>query len=105
VYSNLIPILRSRARGGYTWASRDCPEIYFLSGLRNPTRTLFDFFDDTTNYTARTLRVLDDKGVTAIVMNHAPGFSAQFSDDLIAQLERRYPYSTNVGQFHVRWRE
>jgi hypothetical protein len=105
VYSTLIPILRSRARGGYTWASRDCPEIYFLSGLRNPTRTLFDFFDDTTNYTARTLRVLDEKGVTAIVMNHSPGFSAQFSDDLVAQLERRYPYSTNVGQFHVRWRQ
>jgi 4-amino-4-deoxy-L-arabinose transferase-like glycosyltransferase len=104
VYSRLIPMLRVRARGGYTWASRDCPEIYFLAGLKNPTRTLFDFFDDTTNYTSRTLRMLDEHHVTAIVMNRWPAFSPQFSDDLVNALIQRYPYATNIGPFHVRWR-
>src|SRR6185437_1149013 len=92
-YSVLIPMLQIRARGGYTWASRDCPEIYFLSGLKNPSRTLFDFFDDTTNYTARTLRMLDDHHITAIVMNRYPQFSSQFTQVFAESLFRRYPYS------------
>jgi hypothetical protein len=103
-YARLIPMLRARAHGGYTWASRDCPEVYFLAGLKNPTRTLFDFFDDTTDYTARTLKMLDERGVTAIVMNRTPAFSAQFTMEFANELFRRYPFGTDIGQFHVRWR-
>lgn len=105
VYERVIPLLRARARGGYTWASPDSPEIYFLSGLRNPTRTLYDFFDDTTDHTARILRTLERHGVTAIVMNHQAPFSPQFSDDMVDSLEARYPHSMNVANFHLRWRE
>jgi hypothetical protein len=104
VYARLIPMLRARARGGYVWASRDCPEIYFLAGLKNPTRTFFDFFDDTTAYTARTLRMLDEHDVTIIVMNRWPAFSPQFTDDLVTALMQRYPFATDIGPFHVRWR-
>lgn len=102
-YEQLIPLLRAHARGGYTWASPDAPEIYFLSGLRNPTRSLFDFFDDTTGRTARILQTLDSHGVTAIVLNRLVIFSPPPSDDLVAALEKRYPYAANVGPFHVRW--
>lgn len=105
VYRPLILLLRERARGGYTWASPDMPEVYFLSGLKNPTRTLFDFFDDTTGRTARILGALDTHGVTAIVLNRAPAFSAPLSDDLVGALEQRYPFGTNVGPFQVRWRQ
>jgi len=104
IFEILVPMLQKRARGGYTWASRDCPEVYFLTGLKNPTRTLFDFFDDTTNYSARTLRALDDHGVTAIVMNRWPAFSPQFTVELVDSLAKRYPYSTNIGPYHVRWK-
>src|SRR5215472_9183720 len=31
--------LRAHARNGVTFATPDCPEVYFLSGLANPTRT------------------------------------------------------------------
>ena len=103
-YHALIPMLRARAKGGYTWASPDCPEVYFLSGLKNPTRTLFDFFDDTTGRTTRILQALEEHGVTVIVLNAGPAFSVLPPDDLVAELERRYPYAANVGPFHVRWR-
>src|SRR5206468_3627800 len=33
VYGRLVHALQLRAHGGYTWASPECPEIYFLSGL------------------------------------------------------------------------
>jgi hypothetical protein len=104
IYERVIPLLRARARGGYTWASPDSPEIYFLSGLKNPTRTLYDFFDDTTDHTARTLRSLERHGVTAIVMNRRAAFSPPFNEDIVDSLEARYPYSMNVGNFHLRWR-
>ncbi|MCY7379704.1 MAG: glycosyltransferase family 39 protein [Gemmatimonadaceae bacterium] len=103
-YRQLIPLLRSRARGGYTWASPDCPEIYFLSGLKNPTRSLFDFFDDSTGRTSRVLAALEQHNVTVVVLNARAAFSPTLTDDLVAAIERRYPFARNVGPFHVRWR-
>jgi hypothetical protein len=103
-YNELIPRLQQRARGGYTWASPDCPEMYFLSGLQNPTRTLFDFFDEPQGRTVRVLEAIDRHGVTAIVLNRLPSFSPALRDDLIVELERRFPFSTDVGPFQLRWR-
>jgi hypothetical protein len=103
-YRAVVTVLQRHARGGYTWASPDCPEIYFLSGLRNPTRSVFDFFDDPDRRTERVLDALDRHGVTAVALNRAPVFSAPFPAELRAGLEQRYPYSTDVGPFHIRWR-
>lgn len=103
MYKAAVGILREHARGDYTWASPDCPEIYFLSGLRNPTRSLFDFFDDERDRTARILATLDQHRVTAITLNSRPAFSARISADLLAELVRRYPFGANVGKFQIRW--
>ena len=104
VYHQLIPMLQQRARGGYTWASPDCPEMYFLAGLQNPTRTMYDFFDDPQGRTARVLEAIERHGVTAIVLNGQPEFSPALRDDLVAELERRFPFAANVGPFQLRWR-
>ena len=104
MYRRAIEVLGAHARGGYTWAAPDCPEIYFLSGLRNPTRTLFDDFDEPAGRTARILAATERHGVTAIVVNVAPSFADEVSGDLMAELQRRYPYAEDVGKFQVRWR-
>jgi hypothetical protein len=104
VYRLAVPILQAHARGGYTWAAPDAPELYFLSGLRNPTRTLFDFFDDTTGRSARILETLDRHAVTAVVLNDAPKFSPKLAPELAAEIRRRYPHAADVGKFQVRWR-
>jgi hypothetical protein len=103
MYRVAVRVLQQHARGGYTWASPDCPEIYFLSGLRNPTRSLFDFFDDETGRTPRILATLERHGVTAVALNADPQFTAGIPADLVAELERRYPFGTNVGKFQIRW--
>ena len=105
-YRALITTLRERARGGYTWASPDCPEIYFLSGLGNPTRSLFDFFDDPRQRAARVLSALDTHGVTAVVLNRRPAFSPHLTADrvLLDALLQRFPYAEDFGSFEVRWR-
>ncbi|MFL5607920.1 MAG: ArnT family glycosyltransferase [Gemmatimonadaceae bacterium] len=103
-YRKLVPMLRARAKSGYIWASPDAPEMYFLSGLKNPTRSLFDFFDDTTGRTARVLEALDKHDVTVVVLNARPTFSPAPPVDLIGELESRYPFATNIGPYQVRWK-
>jgi hypothetical protein len=100
----LIAGLKQRAHGGFTWASPDCPEIYFLAGLRNPTRTLYEFFDDSTGHDERILRALETHGVTAIVLNGAPSFSAPITLRMYRKLEQRYPFRADIGRWQVRWR-
>ena len=105
VYNALVPMLRAHARGGYTWASPDTPEIYFLTGLNNPTRSFFEIFDDSANTDDRVLRALDAHGVTAIVLNARPAFSRAVSQPFYLQLAARYPSSQWVGPYQLRWRE
>ncbi|HXH63180.1 MAG TPA: hypothetical protein VNG95_03295, partial [Gemmatimonadales bacterium] len=105
LYGQLVRTVRAHARGAYGYATPDCPEVYFLSGLRNPTRTLFDFFDDSVGRSARILADLERDSVRVIVINHAPGFSAPPPPDLMVALLARYPATTTIGRFDVRWRE
>jgi hypothetical protein len=102
-YQAVTYLLQAHARGGYTWASPDSPEMYFLSGLRNPTRTLYEFFDDSAGHSDRILRTLDAHGVTAIVENLRPPFSAPLAPALVSALAERYPRSAQVGPYLVRW--
>ena len=104
LYGSLVTALRSRARGGYTWASPDSPEIYFLTGLRNPTRTLFEVFDDFPSPPEQTLRMLDAHHITAIVLS-APSFSPPISPVLYPQLMTLYPKAEYIGPFQLRWRD
>lgn len=103
-YDRIVTLLQAHGRGGYTWASPDSPEIYFLSGLRNPSRALYEFFEDTTGRTARTLAMLEARGVTALVHNRRPPFSPPLSEELVRALAARYPNSAEAGPYVVRWR-
>lgn len=105
LYARLVATVRSQARGPWIYATPDCPEVYYLTGLRNPTRTLFDFFDDPAGRTARILSTLDGDSVRVAVINRKPGFSGPVPADLEAGLERRFPNAVTIGRFDVRWRE
>jgi hypothetical protein len=106
-YDRVISLLRQHARGGYTWAGPDAPEMYFLAGLKNPTRSLYEIFDDTAGHTERVLRAIDSHAVTVVLVNRVPrmGFPRGVSPELDAGLAKRYPMSDSVGPLLVRWRE
>ena len=104
-YTGMTALVAAHARGGYVYATPDCPEVNVLTGTRNPTRTLFDFFDDPVNRTARILARLDSTGVTTVLLNSRPGFSGPVPADLAAALAVRYPHAESIGRFEVRWRE
>ena len=108
VYEELIPLVQSHAVGSYIYAAPDCPEIYFLSGLQNPTRTLFDFLDHSTDVGDRTeqiLSTLESHQVNVVAINKAPSFSRSMYPILRQTLEERYPYSAEMGHFQVRWKQ
>lgn len=104
-YTGMTALVAAHARGGYVYATPDCPEVNVLTGTRNPTRTLFDFFDDPVNRTARILAQLDSTGVTTVLLNSRPGFSGPVPTDLAAALAVRYPHAESIGRFEVRWRD
>ncbi len=103
-YTQVTKLLRDHsAPGGYTYAAPDCPELYYLSQLHNPTPTLFDFLDDPKGHDARVLRAIDSHRVTAIAVNSTPLFSARIDSTLADSLRARFPDSSVVDNFVVRW--
>ncbi len=105
LYTQLVNSIQRHAAGEWLYVWHDAPELYFLAGMRNPTHTMFEAFDDSlsrsTGVLTRTLRshdvrvvVLTDPGTAYYPMD--PSFRSW----LIAQ----YPESEMVGTFNVRWR-
>ena len=105
MYGRLVETVRQQARGPWVYATPDCPEVNYLTGTRNPSRTLFDFFDDPNGRTKRILSALDQDSVHVVVINQNPGFSGPPPADLAAALEARFPNRVTIGRFDVRWRE
>jgi len=103
-FERLVATLQEHAHGPYIYATPDCPEVYFLSGLKNPTRTLFDFFDDPEHRTTRVVSVLEENHVNAVVLNRASLFTRGIPLELEAALKQLYPGADTIGRFEVRWR-
>ncbi|MEJ7810307.1 MAG: hypothetical protein WKG32_07820 [Gemmatimonadaceae bacterium] len=102
-YERLVPLVQAHARGAYIYAAPDCPEVYFLTGLANPTRTLFDVLDPDNTRSAAMLELLERRRVNVVVLNHQPEFS-RLDAELAAAIALRYANVEQVGRFEVRWR-
>ena len=100
----LVRIIEQHARGTYIYATPDCPEVYFLSGFRNPTRTLFDFLDEQPGRTQRILSAIRDREVNLVVINLAPSFSGPVPQDLREALEVEFPEQSHLPNYEVRWK-
>ena len=103
-YAELVGLIEQANRGKrYIYAGPDCPEVYFLSGTSNPTRTLYEFLRPAS--ASETLDLLEQRGVDVVVINQQPGFSGPLDPTLARAFERRYPYTADAGHFVVRWRQ
>ena len=102
-YRAAVDSLKAHARGGYAYAGPDAPEVYFLSGLRNPTRAFFDFLEPAQQSADTVLAAVDRHGVTAILINRAVKLSSSLSPELEARFAQRFPHQECVGKFTLRW--
>jgi hypothetical protein len=96
-YWTLVAALASRPPDS-VYAGPDCPEVYFLSGRRNPTRFFFDYQGELYDPDAL-LRFLDTRGIATVVIDRSPAFSRPLPDSFLATLRRRYSEPEAIGRF------
>jgi len=102
-YATVLGLVNAHASGEFIYATPDCPEIYFLSGFRNPTRSFYEAFDEEPMTAARLLDLIDRRGITVVVINLQPEFSPGLDARLEQALTDRFPHSATAGRFMVRW--
>jgi hypothetical protein len=81
----------------------DAPEVYFLSGLGNPSKTLFDFYEDPSARTGRVLSLVDAQRLSVVVLNRLALFAPLVEGPLLDSLEARLPLSAEIGRFRILW--
>ena len=96
----LTTFLQQHAPNGLLYAANDCPELYFLTGLKNITR------DDYGAPNEEVLKALQSTDVKVVAIFDSPYFpSAQTSPEVRAEVMKRFPHSTRFEVFQVFWRE
>lgn len=102
VYSEIIRLVQlSTSPDEFIYAAPDCPEVYFLANRQNPTRTMYDVFDDHDGRFERLIEVLDDQKTGAVVVNMAPLYSSKAAPELRQAIIDRFPVVQQVGSFVV----
>ena len=103
-YVGLAHLVNEHALGPYIYVTPDAPEVYFLTGRENPTRTISDVFDEPVGRTSRILASLSNRRVNLVVLNRKPEFSGAIPRDLYDSLVIEFPNATSIGNFDIRWR-
>jgi hypothetical protein len=103
-YEEIVRLVQQHASGGTIYAGPDCPEVYFLSGFANPSRSLFDFLSPIREDERWMTDLLARSPIRAAVVNTAPLFSRPIDPAALAVLEQRFPTAVRVGKFVVRFK-
>ena len=99
-FTELAHFLQQHSANGVMYAGNDCPELYFLSGLKNVTR------DDGGAPAEQVFKALQSDDLKLVVINEAPFYpGARMDLGVRAEVVRRFPHSSQLGIFHVFWRD
>jgi len=101
-YRRLVELVQAHATGPFIHAFPDCPEVYYLSGFRNPRGANFDFFAPLSRDAMAGM--WDRLGISVVVLNRGPLFTPAPDADVLAVTRARFPSGETVGRFEVRWR-
>jgi hypothetical protein len=103
-YSRIQTLIQRHVpRGRPIYAAPDCPEVYYLSERRNPTPTMYDFFDEPSGRASRLIRMLDEQQIPLVLINREPLFSSQVNRQLLSAIRKQYSQKETVGKFIVFW--
>ena len=104
-YEQLVRAIHEHAApGSYIYAAPDDPQIYFLSGMRNPTRIMYILFDEPRGQTERVLQAIAEHDVRVVVIDNELAWYSWVPSDLLPELNSRFPQFVSIGKFQVRWR-
>jgi hypothetical protein len=98
-YEELIPFLQAHSANGMMYAGRDCPELYFLTGLKNATR------DDTGAPDAEVIAAVQAGSLRLVVLQDRTLYTSQaVSPALRAEIANALPNRRQIGRFSIYWR-
>lgn len=103
-YDAVITLVRELAEGRTLWAGPDSPEIYFLSGVPNRTRTMFELFDRSPDAALPLPQRLAHIGASLVVLKRDLASGVPPSAATIAELRVAYPHAREFPGFLVLWR-
>jgi len=99
-FDDLARFLHDHSPNGLMFAGNDCPELYFLSGLKNVT------FDDTGAGPETILKAIKSDDLKLVVINDAPFFPGGAMPPIVkAEVAKRFPHNRRFGIFDVFWRD
>jgi hypothetical protein len=99
-FDQLAWFLQQHSPNGKMFAGNDCPELYFLSGLKNVAH------DDGGETPAAIFKAIRSDDLNLVVVNDAPFFpGAAMRPDVKAEIASRYPHATRFGIFQVFWKQ
>jgi hypothetical protein len=98
-FDDLSRFLRAHSPNGLMFAGNDCPELYFLSGLKNVTH------DDGGAAPEEILKAIQSDDLNLVVLNDSPYFpGARMMPEVKAEVTRRFPNTVRFGIFQVFWK-
>jgi hypothetical protein len=99
-FADLIHFLQQHSPNGLMYAGNDCPELYFLSGLKNVTR------DDGGAPAEDILKAVQAENLNLVVINNSPYFpGAVMRPEVRAEVMKRFAHSARFGIFQVFWKQ
>jgi hypothetical protein len=104
VYEGVIRLVQEQANGGAIWAGPDAPEIYFLSGLPNRTRTFFDFLDGPARNGVSLVDRIAALEAKVVVVKKNAQFSPALTLAVVDSLRRTYTSQRDFPGYLVLWR-
>ncbi len=105
-YMELITFVQNVAGDDPIFCGPDCPEVYFLSGSKNFTPTIFDFLLDPHDYQQNMRALFDRPHFLKVVVTHDTDMSVTHQVDFLRSLAvSRFPNSRKIGSFTVYWRD
>ena len=103
-YADLVGTLQELGPGRTLWAGPDAPEVYFLSGLPNRTRVMFDFLDADFNSAESLVDRVARSEASLVVIKTSPSFSPAATSAELDSLRLRFSGERTVPGFRVFWR-
>jgi hypothetical protein len=99
-FDEMSRFLREHSPNGLMFAANDCPELYFLSGLKNVAH------DDGGEPLEELLKAVRTDNLNLVVLNDSPYFpGAVMQPEVKAEVMKRFPHSTRFGIFEIFWKQ
>ena len=99
-YEAAAQIVREHSPNGLLVATPECPDLYFLSGLQNPTGNDHGFSPGELS------RIIERPDLNVLVINMQPVFPQQLPTPVVARrIVQLFPHSQQIGKYWIGWRK